>query len=819
MANGLEQYEWDFIDPPMNDLYCPMCKEILKEPMLTECCGSHFCRTCIHPILKAKQPCPNPECNKTDYNCIIDRPKWKRVLELDVLCPLKGRGCNWKGEVGTREKHLDPDEGDCDYIDMDCSYGCGENMERYELAEHLDRFCPKRPYTCQHCGLAEVYDSIVNEHTPVCLKYPVPCGNKCGREDIPRASYDQHLLTCPEQEIECEFRYAGCDVRLPRKNLPKHAQDDVHVHLSLQISFASSELSKRDQQLEKLSSAWENKHKELNKEIERLSRQSEQDTNEREEDFSRMKRELKLKEDKISELEAMMKEKREMFEQQGLAMDRMEASLTRMGESQKGSEKNLQRKVESLSVACKERHQEAANQMEKDQSQIKTGLSQKETQILELETLLRQNMAKVDKHETRFEALQQALEKTRAELAQKDIVLDKKHKTLFNTGVKVESLSESLYHKGISIDQNRRSIERHGANFNTHDRSIAQLQGQVRDLQASLLQNSQNIDITRERIDLRERRKSNVSHSEAAPHVTTPILDPTPEVKTVSTSSRQINQAKKLLADEQAKRMVVAATSSKPTSTTEVILLSNDRKLTLKKEDIVKEDVDMIVNPTNKCLLHAGGVAGALNRASNGQLQKHSSRYVQKKGEVPVGSVGVTQGGGALKCNRVIHAVGPDRTYSQADCERLLNRVIGEVLKCAERHNATSIAIPAISSGIFGVKKEVVARCVTDAIIAYNFSKPHPCISDIRIVIWDEPTYTPFAQYFEGKRKTLDTSKPVQLSLIKPAKFVSPTTSGGSKSSPSTVTSTPPVSKGHQLGASGGSLPMTSPSIALELPG
>ena len=61
-------------------------------------------------------------------------------------------------------------------------------------------------------------------------------------------------------------------------------------------------------------------------------------------------------------------------------------------------------------------------------------------------------------------------------------------------------------------------------------------------------------------------------------------------------------------------------------------LLSDDRKLTLKKADIVKEDDDMIVNPANKRLLHGGGVAGALNRASNGQLQKHSSRYVQKKG-------------------------------------------------------------------------------------------------------------------------------------------------------------------------------------------
>ena len=480
----LEQYEWDFIDPPMNDLYCPMCKEILKEPMLTDCCGSHFCRTCIHPILEAKQPCPNPECNKANYLCIIDRPKWKRVLELDVLCPLKGRGCNWKGEVGTREKHLDPDEGDCDYIDMDCTCGCGENMERYELAEHLDRFCPKRPYTCQHCGLTEVYDSIVNGHIPVCPKYPVRCGNKCGKEDIPRVSYDQHLLTCPEQEIECEFHYAGCDVRLPQNNMPKHARDDVHVHLSLQISFASSELSKRDQQLEQLSNTWENKYRELNLEIE--------------EHFSRLKLELEQKEDKISKLEALV---------------------------------------------------------------------QKQQQ------------------------------------------------------------------------------------------------------------------------------------------------NPLDEIR-----------------------------------------LPVERRLKLKVADIVTEDVEIIVNSSSCNFWYDKGVSAALNQASKGQLKKHSDSYLKTNGPVSIGKTVITRGGGDLKCKYVIHAVGPDSKFREADCEHFLNSIVWEVLKLAEKNDASSIAIPAIRSGSMGVKSELVARCVTNAIVTYKFTKPYPVLSDIRIVIIDENTYASFARYFENSK-------------------------------------------------------------------
>ena len=556
-----------------------------------------------------------------------------------MLCPLKGRGCNWKGEVGTREKHLDPDEGDCDYIDMDCSYGCGENMERYELAEHLDRFCPKRPYTCQHCGLAEVYDSIVNEHTPVCLKYPVPCANKCGREDIPRASYDQHLLTCPEQEIECEFRYAGCDVRLPRKNLPKHAQDDVHVHLSLQISFASSELSKRDQQLEKLSSTWENKHKELNKEIERLSRQSEQDTNEREEDFSRMKRELKLKEDKISELEAMMKEKREMFEQQGLAMDRMEASLTRMGESQKGSEKNLQKKVESLSVACKERHQEAANQI---------------GQVRDLQASLLQNSQDIDKTREQIDLLEKRMSNVSHSEAASHMTIPTLDSTaeLAAASLPSEPISHSAHaYENFNSDAlalleklPEGSIDgvhydwRTGRVFidkdppSEEDERISKFQAAYQGIVGIRKLKIEGVPVPTAVSS--DALSSLIRHYNATYNQCVFICQEEygRVVKIVSTSSRQIDQAKKLLADELAKSTVVAATSSKSTSTTEMILLSDDRKLTLKKADIVKEDDDMIVNPANKRLLHGGGVAGALNRASNGQLQKHSSRYVQKKG-------------------------------------------------------------------------------------------------------------------------------------------------------------------------------------------
>ena len=75
------------------------------------------------------------------------------------------------------------------------------------------------------------------------------------------------------------------------------------------------------------------------------------------------------------------------------------------------------------------------------------------------------------------------------------------------------------------------------------------------------------------------------------------------------------------------------------------MILGNSCTLTVKRSDIVSENVDVIVNAANKQLEHMTGVAGALNKASKGELQKHSRVYINQKGLVPVGGVAITRGG------------------------------------------------------------------------------------------------------------------------------------------------------------------------------
>ena len=222
----------------------------------------------------------------------------------------------------------------------------------------------------------------------------------------------------------------------------------------------------------------------------------------------------------------------------------------------------------------------------------------------------------------------------------------------------------------------------------------------------------------------------------------------------VISQSRQFEQAKYFL--EEALQQL-SASSPGAMADPVVVKFGQNRTLTLKRGDIAQEKAVVLVNAANGRLQHGGGVAGALNAASEGQLQKFSDRCKEKKWkgkEVPVGEVAVTEGGGRLQCTHVVHAVGPDGDKHQPDkCKHLLKQVIRKALIAAEIRSATSIVIPAISSGLYGVSKDLVAHCIIDTILGFHFTTPAPVLSDIRIVILDQPTHSHFAHYLLVSRR------------------------------------------------------------------
>ena len=243
----------------------------------------------------------------------------------------------------------------------------------------------------------------------------------------------------------------------------------------------------------------------------------------------------------------------------------------------------------------------------------------------------------------------------------------------------------------------------------------------------------------------------------------------TQSIRIVSISSRQFDQANKLISDK-LKGTSFEANKSKPvklptkTGSFQIMSLGNNRILTVKRSDIVSENVDIIVNAANEQLDHMAGVAGALNKASKGELQKHSKVFIKQKGFVPVGGVAITQAGGNLKCKQVIHAVGPIASPFVPDqkCSELLHQAVTNTLIEAQKLKASSISLPAISTGVFSVKKELAAEAILNAILTFNFTSDQ--LKDIRIVIIDEPTYVCFAQHLITKREFVEANQLTQSS-------------------------------------------------------
>ncbi len=141
-----------------------------------------------------------------------------------------------------------------------------------------------------------------------------------------------------------------------------------------------------------------------------------------------------------------------------------------------------------------------------------------------------------------------------------------------------------------------------------------------------------------------------------------------------------------------------------------------DSVLELFNGDITEMDTDAIVNAANKQLILGGGVAGAIRQKGGQIIQQQCSEI----GGTFVGGAVITQAG-SLKAKFVIHAVGPMMGEGQED-EKLKNATLNS-LKLADKNNLTSIAFPAISSGIFGFPIQRCAEIMLHTVIEYLNSK------------------------------------------------------------------------------------------------
>ena len=202
--NGHESgYACIFVEEPPELFKCGVCRLVLRDPQITECCRKNACRPCIEKAIKGDGLCPIPGCKATQVKGFSDRTLKYEILERKVCCTNSKRdeycGCQWIGKLENLDKHLD----ECPFHEIECRYHCGVIAQRQNIQDH-EVACERFPLQCHQCG-----------------------------SEYERQHRDRHLKVCPFTTNDCPFKIVRCKNQVLNKKLQQHFNEALSDHYSL----------------------------------------------------------------------------------------------------------------------------------------------------------------------------------------------------------------------------------------------------------------------------------------------------------------------------------------------------------------------------------------------------------------------------------------------------------------------------------------------------------------------------------------------------------------------------------------------------------
>ncbi len=177
--------------------------------------------------------------------------------------------------------------------------------------------------------------------------------------------------------------------------------------------------------------------------------------------------------------------------------------------------------------------------------------------------------------------------------------------------------------------------------------------------------------------------------------------------------------------------------------------MAEGTRITVVRGDLTRQDVDVIVNAANEHLMHGGGVAAAIVRAGGHVIQDESDAWVAAHGPLRPGQAAVTTGG-TLAARHVVHVAGP-RYGTTGDDRAALALAVTAALDAAAGVSARSVALPAISAGIFGYPLAEAAAGIVDAVTAWIEEHPET-LDEVRLVGFSDEVVGAFARALEAAR-------------------------------------------------------------------
>jgi len=160
-------------------------------------------------------------------------------------------------------------------------------------------------------------------------------------------------------------------------------------------------------------------------------------------------------------------------------------------------------------------------------------------------------------------------------------------------------------------------------------------------------------------------------------------------------------------------------------------------RVTVVVGDITKQDTAAIVNAANASLMGGGGVDGAIHRAGGDEIldECREIRRTRFPNGLPTGEAVITTGG-KLTALYVIHTVGPIYGENGGKDAELLANCYHNSLTLAVEKNLSSVAFPAISTGVFGYPQNEAAEVASRTI--ENFLSTDHQLNEVRLVFFQE---------------------------------------------------------------------------------
>ena len=219
-----------FVEAPPEYIRCGVCRNVLRDPQLTECCGRNVCKTCI----EKDGSCPLAECGKPHVQVSFNRKCRNDIDERKVYCCSRKNGCQWVDKLEKLENHLT----ECGCIEEECQY-CGTCVQRRN----------------------------VQRHEAVCQQYPIKC--QCG-VTYERQHQSRHFKACRFMSVKCPFNIVGCTSEVLNKDLQKHLNDCLPDHYALVTKLNQDMQAKVEATKQLVLQEYEEKTTQLDAEIDGL---------------------------------------------------------------------------------------------------------------------------------------------------------------------------------------------------------------------------------------------------------------------------------------------------------------------------------------------------------------------------------------------------------------------------------------------------------------------------------------------------------------------------------------------------------------------